>query len=45
MQGIDTYIPEINNVSRVYNVAAILCLLFTVHIMLSSILDSFVLLH
>jgi hypothetical protein len=45
MQGIHTYIPETNPVSRVYSVAAILCVLLMVHIMLSSILNSFVLLH
>jgi hypothetical protein len=45
MQGIDTYIPETNHVSRVYSVAAILRVLLMVHITLSSILKSFVLLH
>jgi hypothetical protein len=45
MQGIRTYIPETNHVSRVYSVAAILRVLFMVHIALSSILNSFVLLH
>jgi hypothetical protein len=45
MQGIYTYIPETNHVSRVYSVAAILRVLLMVHIMLSSILNSFVRLH
>jgi hypothetical protein len=34
MQDIDTYIPETNHVSRKYSVAAVLFLLFTVHIKL-----------
>jgi hypothetical protein len=37
MQGIHTYIPEKNHVSRVYSVAAILRLLFMVHITLCSV--------
>jgi hypothetical protein len=45
MQGIHTYIPETNHVSRVYNAAAIPAVLLMVHITLSSILNSFVLLH
>jgi hypothetical protein len=45
MQGIQTYIPETNRVSRVYSVAAIPPLLLMVHIMLSSILNTFVVLH
>jgi hypothetical protein len=45
MQGIHTYIPETNNVSRVYSVAAIPCVLLMMHIMLSSVLSSLVLLH
>jgi hypothetical protein len=45
MQGIHTCIPETNHVSRVYSVAAILHVLLMVHVMLSSILNSFVLLH
>jgi hypothetical protein len=45
MQGIHTYIPETNHVSRVYRVAAILRVLLMVHIALSAILNSFVLLH
>jgi hypothetical protein len=45
VHGIHTYIPETNHVSRVYRVAAIPRLLFMVHITLSSILNSFVLLH
>jgi hypothetical protein len=45
MQGIHTYIPETNHVSRIHSVAAILCVLLMVHITLSSILNSFVLLH
>jgi hypothetical protein len=45
MQGIHTYIPETNHVSRVYTVTAIPCLPFMVHTMLSSISNSFVLLH
>jgi hypothetical protein len=32
MQGIYNYIPETNNVSRVYNVTAILWIQFMVHI-------------
>jgi UDP-N-acetylmuramyl pentapeptide phosphotransferase/UDP-N-acetylglucosamine-1-phosphate transferase len=43
--GIHTYIPETNHVSRVYSVAAILHVLLMVHIALSTILNSFVLLH
>jgi hypothetical protein len=43
MQGIHTYIPEINHVSRVYSITAIPCILLMVHITLSSILNSFVL--
>jgi hypothetical protein len=38
VQGIQTYIPETNRVSRVYSVAAILHVLLMVHIALSSIL-------
>jgi hypothetical protein len=34
MQGIYTYIPETNSVPEEYNVAAILSLLFMVHISL-----------
>jgi hypothetical protein len=34
MQGIYTYIPETNNVSRVYSVAAVLYLHFVLHVML-----------
>jgi hypothetical protein len=45
MQGIHTYIPETNHVSRVHSVAVIPRVLFMVHIPLSSILNSFVLLH
>jgi hypothetical protein len=45
MQGIHTYIPETNHVSRVYSVAAILRVLLMVHITLSSLLNSSVLLH
>jgi hypothetical protein len=45
VQGIPTYIPETNHVSRVYTVAAIPHLLFIVHTTMSSILDSFVLLR
>jgi hypothetical protein len=45
MQGIRTYIPETNHVSRVYSVAAIPRVLLMVHIALSAILNSFVLLH
>jgi hypothetical protein len=45
MQGIRTYIPETNHVSRVYSVTAILHILLMVHIALSAILNSFVLLH
>jgi hypothetical protein len=45
MQGIHTYIPKTNHVSRVHSVAAILLLLLMVHITLSAILHSLVLLH
>jgi hypothetical protein len=45
MQGIHTYTPETSYVSGVYSVAAILCVLLMVHITLSSILNSLVLLH
>jgi hypothetical protein len=45
MQGIHTYIPETNHVSRVYSAAAILRVLLMVHIALSAILNSVVLLH
>jgi hypothetical protein len=38
MQGIDTFIPETNHVSRVHSVGAILRILLMVHIALSSIL-------
>jgi hypothetical protein len=40
MQGIHTYIPETNHVSRVHSVAAIPHVLFMVHIALSAILNS-----
>ena len=39
MQGIYTYIPEINHVPREYSVAAILLLLFMVLISLISVLN------
>jgi hypothetical protein len=45
MQGVHTYILETNLVSRVCSVAAIPRLLYMVHITLSSILNSFVLLQ
>jgi hypothetical protein len=45
MQGIHTYITETNRVSTVHGVAAILHVLLMVHIALSSILNSVVLLH
>jgi hypothetical protein len=45
MQGIHTCIPETNHVSRVYSVTALLRLLVMVHTTLSSLLNSFVLLH
>jgi hypothetical protein len=45
MQGIHTYIPETNHVFTVYTVAVILRALLMVHITLSAILNSFVLLH
>jgi hypothetical protein len=44
-QGIHTYIPETNHVSRVHSVTAILRVLLMVHIAQSAILNSFVLLH
>jgi hypothetical protein len=45
MQGMHTYIPETNHVSRVHSAAAILHVLLMVHIALSAILNPFVLLH
>jgi hypothetical protein len=45
MQSIHTYISETNHVARVYSVAAILRVLLMVHVTLSSVLNSFVLLH
>jgi hypothetical protein len=45
MQGIHTYVPETNHVSMVHSVAGIPRVLLMVHITLSSILNSFVLLH
>jgi hypothetical protein len=45
MQGIRTYVPETNHVSRVHSVAATPRLLVLMHTTLSSILNSFVLLH
>jgi hypothetical protein len=45
MQGIHTYLPETNHVSRVYSVTAIPRVLLMVHITLYSILNSFALLH
>jgi hypothetical protein len=45
MQGIHTYVSETNHVSRVYSVAAFLRFLLVVFITLSSILNSFMLLH
>jgi hypothetical protein len=45
MQGIHTYIPGTNHVSSVHSVAAIPRLLLMVHIMLSSILNSFLCLY
>jgi hypothetical protein len=45
MQGVHTYTPEANHVSRVHSVAATLRVLLMVHITLSAILNSFVLLH
>jgi F0F1-type ATP synthase membrane subunit b/b' len=39
VQGIHTYTPETNHVSRVHSVAAILCVLLMVHIALSAILN------
>ena len=34
MQGIYNYVPETNHVSKVYSVAAVLCLQFVLHVML-----------
>jgi hypothetical protein len=45
MQGIHTYARETNHVSRVHSAAAILHVLLMVHIALSAILNSSVLLH
>jgi len=39
MQGIYTYIPEINDFPREYSATAILLLLFMVHISLVSVLN------
>jgi len=39
MQGIFTYIPETNYVSREYSVAGILLLLFTVFMLLGPMLN------
>jgi hypothetical protein len=39
MQGIYTYIPEKNHVSREYSVAAILLLLFMLHTSLAPVLN------
>jgi hypothetical protein len=41
MQGIYCCTPEINHVSRVYIVAAVLYLQFVVHVMLFSMLNMF----
>jgi hypothetical protein len=43
--GIHTYVPETNHVSRVHGAAAIPRLLLMVHVALSAILNSVVLLH
>jgi hypothetical protein len=45
MQGIRTYAPETNHFSRVHSAAAIPRVLLMVHIALSAILNSAVLLH
>jgi hypothetical protein len=45
MQGIHTYMPETNRVSKEHSVAAIPRALLMVHIALSAILNSFVLVH
>jgi hypothetical protein len=45
MQGIHTYVPETNHVSRAHSAAAIPRVLLMVHIALSAILNSAVLLH
>jgi hypothetical protein len=45
MQGIHTYVPETNHVSRVHSAAAIPRVLLMVHIALSAILNPPVLLH
>jgi hypothetical protein len=45
IQDVHTYIPETNHVSKVDSVAAIPHVLLMVHITLSSILNSCVLLH
>jgi hypothetical protein len=34
MQDIYNYVPETNHFSRVYSVAAVLCLQFVLHVML-----------
>jgi hypothetical protein len=44
-QGIHTYVPGTNHVSRAHSVAATLRVLLMVHIALPAILNSFVLLH
>jgi hypothetical protein len=45
MQGMHSYIPETNHVSRVHSVAVTPRVLLMVHIALSAILNPFVLLH
>jgi len=39
MQGMCNYIPETNHVSRIYSVEAILCLQYTVYVMLFPMLN------
>ena len=41
MQGICNYIPETNQVSRVYSVAAVLYLQFVLHVMLFYVQNMF----
>ena len=40
MQRIYSYIPETNHISRLYNVAAVLCVQFVLHVMLFRVLNT-----
>jgi len=41
MQGIDNYTPEANQISRMYNVAALLWLQFMIHAMLFPMISAY----